>query len=85
MHIYHLSFFIAECEITTLDASISSNDLNITVEFAADDPNAIYECRLNNKGFVDCKSKYLYRIFENEFKCKIIQMTKVKSDILCDL
>jgi len=38
-----------------LDASISSNDLTITVEFAADDPNAIYECKLNNRDFVDCK------------------------------
>ena len=49
------SFFIAECEITMLDASISSNDLTITVEFAADDPNALYDCKLNNRDFVDCK------------------------------
>jgi len=38
-----------------LDASISSNDLTITVEFAADDPNAIYDCKLNNRDFVECK------------------------------
>ena len=38
-----------------LDASISSDDLTITVEFAADDPNALYECKLNNRNFVDCK------------------------------
>ena len=38
-----------------LDASISSNDLTITVEFVADDPHALYECKLNNRNFVDCK------------------------------
>ena len=49
------TFFTADCEVTMLDASISSNDLTITVEFAADDPNALYDCKLNNRQFVECK------------------------------
>ena len=38
-----------------LDANISSHDLTITVNFVADDPHALYSCKLNNRDFVDCK------------------------------
>ena len=51
----YVTYFIADCEITMLDANISSHDLIITVNFVADDPRALYSCKLNNRDFVDCK------------------------------
>ena len=41
--------------MTDVNANISSNDFTITVHFIADDPNAVFQCRLNSREFISCK------------------------------
>ena len=43
--------------ITKVDGEISSQDLSVTVTFTADDPEAYFQCKLNNRDFVSCKSQ----------------------------
>ena len=52
---FHILHHTADCEVTDVNANISSNNFTITVHFIADDPNAVFQCRLNSREFISCK------------------------------
>ncbi|XP_065891575.1 E-selectin-like [Dysidea avara] len=65
----------SDCEVTTVTGEISSQDLTITVNFTSDDPQASFECKLNNKNFVSCTSPHTYgqqqvRVGDNQVRVR---------------
>jgi len=51
------------CTVTTISGEITSDDLSITVNFTSDIPNALFECKLNNREFVSCELLIIVTVY----------------------